>query len=89
MKAVAEKRLFWFLKEGTELDLAQKDHLDMYIQQVLTRGNTSDVKNLFKTINRSEFIESFERIKHFMPKEVKMFWEEWLGYINKPAEKNS
>jgi hypothetical protein len=29
MKVSAENRLFWFLKEGTELDLNNQVHLDM------------------------------------------------------------
>lgn len=89
MKTVIEKRLFWFLKEGTELDLSNKTHLDMYIQQALSRGKTSDIKKLFKTIPPSDFIESFSRVKNFLPKEVRRFWEESLGDINKPANKDT
>jgi hypothetical protein len=37
METVVEKKLFWFLKEGTKLDLSKKTHLDMYIQQILSR----------------------------------------------------
>jgi hypothetical protein len=89
MKAIAEKRLFWFLKEGTELDLSHKAHLDMYIQQVLSRGKTSDIKRLLKMVEPKEFIESFNRIKNFLPKEVKMFWEEIFGDINRPTKKDT
>lgn len=89
MKTIAEKRLFWFLKEGTELDLSNKTHMDMYVQQVLSRGSVSDIKNLFKMIKAEEFIESFNRIKNFLPKEVKMFWEESIGDINRPAKKDT
>jgi hypothetical protein len=28
MKTVLEKRLFWFLKEGTELDVSDQAHLE-------------------------------------------------------------
>ena len=89
MKTIIEKRLFWFLKEGTELDLSNKTHLDMYIQQALSRGKTSDIKKLFKTIPPSDFIESFSRVKNFLPKEVRRFWEEYLGDINRATEKGT
>lgn len=89
MKTTAEKRLFWFLREGTELDLSQKSQLDMYIQQTLTRGKSSDVKRLLRVIKPSDFIESFNRIKNFLPEEVKKFWEKGLGDINKPAKKDT
>ncbi len=65
MKTIVEKRLFWFLKDGTELDLSNKSHLDMYVQQILTRGNASDIRGLLRMINLSEFLESFNRIKDF------------------------
>ncbi len=89
MKTVINKRLFWFLKEGTELDFSNKTHLDMYIQQTLSRGKLSDIKKLFKTIPPSDFIKSYSRVKKFFPKEVRKFWEEWLGDINKPTEKDN
>jgi len=79
MKTVIEKRLFWFLKERTELDLSDKALLDMYIQQVLTRGKTSDIKKLFSMIAPSVFYDSFTSIKNFLPKEVRKFWEEDIG----------
>jgi hypothetical protein len=51
----------------------------MYIQQTFLRGKTSDIKRLLKMVQPSDFIESFGRIKNFLPKEVRAFWEEWLG----------
>jgi hypothetical protein len=42
------KRLFWFLKDDVELDLSNESILDMYIQQVLTYGNTEDIKIFLK-----------------------------------------
>jgi hypothetical protein len=89
VKTVAEKRLFWFLKEGTELDLSNKSHLDMHVQQSLSRGRTSDIKKLFEVIKQSDFIDSLNRIKGFLSLEVKKFWEEWLADINRPSKKNS
>lgn len=73
MKIVVEKRLFWFLKEGTEIDLSNKTHLDFYLQQTLSRGRISDVKKLLIIVKPSDFVESFGRIKNFLPKEVKKF----------------
>lgn len=89
MKTLVEKRLFWFLKEGTELDFSNKTHLDMFIQQILTRGRTSDVKNLFRMVDIRDLIQSFNRIKNFLPKEVRTFWEEWLGNINQPTKEDT
>ena len=88
METRVPKELFWFLKEGTKLDLSKKAHRDMYIQQILSRGKTSDVKKLIKEVRAKDFWESFNRIKNFLPKEVKMFWEEWLGDINQSAKKD-
>ena len=89
MKTFAEKRLFWFLKEGTELDLSDKAQLDMYVQQVLTRGKASDIKRLFRTIAPLVFYDSFNRIKNFLPKEVKRFWEEDIGDSHQAAKKDT
>ena len=89
MKSVVEKRLFWFLKEGTELDLSNKIHMDIYIQQTLLRGRTADIKMLFKKVKPLDFAESFLRIKNFLPLEIKSFWEEWLGDTDRTAEKDT
>lgn len=88
METRVQKELFWFLKEGTKLDLSKKAHRDMYIQQILSKGKTSDVKKLIKEVRSKDFWESFDRIKGFLPKEVKMFWEESLGDINQSAKKD-
>jgi len=89
MKTVVEKRLFWFLREGTELDLSNKTHLDMYIQQTLSKGRTSDVKKLLKEVKPRDFVESFGRIKRFLPKEVRAFWDEWLGNLDQSTKKDT
>ncbi len=86
MKAVAEKRLFWFLKEGTELNLSSKPDMDMYVQQTILRGKESDIKKLLHIVKHTDFIDSLSRIKNFLPKEVRRFWEEWLGDINSPSK---
>ena len=46
MKITADPRLFWFLKEKARLDLNKPSSLDLYAQQVLTRGRSTDVKEL-------------------------------------------
>jgi hypothetical protein len=89
MKIAAEKRLFWFLKEGTELDLSNEAHMDMYVQQTLSKGRASDIKRLMHTVEPSDFAESFERVKNFLPEEVRRFWEDWVGDTDRHPEKNT
>jgi hypothetical protein len=89
MKMNAEKRLFWFLKEGLELDLSNKNHLDLYIKQTLSKGKTSDIKRFFKTVDPPDLVKSLNRIKNFLPKEVKAFWEEWLGNLNSSPKEDT
>jgi len=89
MKVISDKRLFWFLKEGSEFDLSNEEHLNTYIQQNLSKGKTSDIRELFKIIPLNVFIETFNRIKNYLPKEVRYFWEEWLADINTPAKKDT
>jgi hypothetical protein len=64
METTVQKKLSWFLKEGTKLDLSNKTHVDMYIQQILSRGKSSDVKKLLKEIIPLEFSESFAGIEN-------------------------
>jgi len=73
------KRLFWFLKDDTRLDLSDPAQLDMYIQQVITHGRSEDIKALFKHIDFAHFKSAFFRLKHFLPFEVTKFWEDFLG----------
>ncbi len=89
MKVTATKRLFWFLEEGSEFDLSNENHLNMYVQQNLSRGKTSDIRRLFKIIPLNVFIGAFSRIKNYLPREVRQFWEEWLADINTPTKKDT
>lgn len=89
MKTVVGKRLFWFLKEGAELDLSNKTHVDMYVQQTLLRGRTSDIRKLLKIVRTQDFLNSFNRIKNFLPQEVRKFWEEGFGDINNTTKKDT
>ncbi len=86
MKILANKRLFGFLREGTLIDLSKQDHLNMFVQQTLLKGRTSDIKTLFKTISYEDFIYSLSYIKNSLPVEINRFWEEWLADINAPAD---
>ena len=79
MKIIPDKRLFWFLKEGSTLDLAESSVLDMYVQQVISRGRTEDVKTLLKNVGSEQFKQVFVKIKRFLPDEVSMFWEDFIG----------
>lgn len=79
MKIIPEKRLFWYLKDGVEFDLEDPSQLDMYVQQVLSHGNTEDIRNLLKMIEPEVFKNSFERIKRYLAREVRSFWEDGLG----------
>ena len=89
MKISIEKRSFWFLKEGIEFDLSNSTHMDMYVQQTLSKGRASDIKRLVQTINPSDFSESFGRVKNFLPEEVRRFWEDWFGDTNQYPEKDT
>jgi hypothetical protein len=79
MKIIPEKRLFWYLKDDVELDLKDPFQLDMYVQQVLSHGKEEDIRKLMKMIEPDVFKKSFERIKRYLPKEVRSFWEDGLG----------
>ncbi|MFH1504814.1 MAG: hypothetical protein ABIH08_05475 [Candidatus Omnitrophota bacterium] len=77
-KIIPDKRLFWFLKDNVKLDLTETSVLDMYIQQVITRGKTKDIKKLLKTVKLNRLEEAFRRLKHFIPDGVRAFWEDYL-----------
>ena len=79
MKIVPEKRLFWFLKDNIKLDLSNPTLLDMYIQQIITYGRTEDIRFLFGKINLLQFKKAFIRLSHFLPFEVRKFWEDAIG----------
>ncbi len=79
MYITPDKRLFWFLKDNIKLDLSEPSQLDMYVQQVVTCGRTEDIRTLFKNIGRESFKSAFIRLKHFLPLEVRKFWEDFIG----------
>lgn len=89
MKTVAKKRLFWYLKDGVELDLDNPSHKDMYVQQILSHGNTADIKEMLKILSLDAFRESFNRIKRFLPAEIRRFWEEGCGGIAEDSKRDT
>ena len=78
MNVSADKRLFWFLKDNISLDLSNSADLELYVQQVLSRGRFQDVKTLLHTVNVERFKQAFMRIKRFFPREVQAFWEDFI-----------
>lgn len=78
MKIFLENRLFWFLKEGISLDLSDPSALELYLQQVMTRGRAEDVRILLKTVTREQLKNTLEKLKRFLPTEVRMFWEDFV-----------
>ena len=78
MNIPADKKLFWFLKDNVSLDISKPDILEMYVQQVLSRGRAQDVKFLLTTIKFEQFKEVFLRIKRFLAWEVRKFWEDFI-----------
>lgn len=79
MKMTPEGRLFWFLKEGTDLDLSDPATLEMVVQQVATCGRTEDVRNLLRAVPPDRLKQSFEKRGRFLPDEVRMFWEDFFA----------
>ncbi len=89
MKTAIDKRLFWYLKDKVEFDLENPSHVDMYVQQVLSYGRANDVKKMIKMISFETFEKSFLRIKNFLPKEVKRFWEKGLGNTGEDSKRDT
>jgi len=88
MKIAAKKRLFWYLKEGQELDFESPGHVDMYVQQVLSQGRVEDIKEMLRVLSPESFLVSFGRIKKYLPKEVRKFWEDGLGSADRHPKEN-
>lgn len=76
---ITDKRLFWFLKEGTQLDLTEPSILDMYVQQVITMGSAENVRMLLKTLKLGQLQDALRRLRRFIPGEVRRFWEDFIG----------
>ena len=76
MKIPVDKRLFWFLRENASLDLSDPATLEMYVQQIITRGRTEDIQRLLKTLGIEELKRVFQRIQSFLGADIKRFWED-------------
>ena len=81
----AETSLFWFLPEGTELDLSIPASRDRVVQQIITRGTDRDVIRLLRILTPEEFTDSFERVKDFVSPIVRKFWERYIASYNPAA----
>jgi hypothetical protein len=88
MKIAARKRLFWYLKDGQEFELDSPGHVDMYVQQVLSRGMAEDIREMLRVLSTESFLASFGRIKKYLPKEVRKFWEDGLGSADRHPKEN-
>ena len=75
----SDRHLFWFIKDGKQLDLNESSELDMYVQQVITRGGTDDVKGLLRMVDFKRLTESLNRIEHFLQDGVRGFWEDFIN----------
>ena len=72
------QNLFWFAPSDVRLDLSNPAVLRTVVQQVLTHGRTKDVKILLRTLPRDRFRDVFEKMKRFLPKSVRVFWEAYF-----------
>jgi len=88
MKIAAKKRLFWYLKDGQKFDLDCPGHVDIYVQQVLSQGRVEDIRDMLKVLSPESFLASFGRIKKYLPKEVRRFWEDGLGSADRDPKEN-
>lgn len=88
-KILPSRRLFWFIKDGSLIDLSKPAMLDEYTQQVLLRGRFEDIKELLRAIEMHTFINSFNRIKQFLPIEIRRFWEDGIKGFNFTSREDS
>ena len=74
------KRLFWFLKPRAKLNMSNQADLELYVQQVMTRGRISDVRELLKKMGDKKTNQIFLRLKKFLPFDVRLFWEDFFEH---------
>ena len=79
MKIAADGRLFWFLRQGTLLDLEDPSILPMVLQQVLSHGRIDDIRSLLGAVDRAQFEQGLKKIGRFLPREVQTFWEDFFA----------
>jgi hypothetical protein len=88
MKLTVKKRLFWYIKDGQEFDLDCPGHVDMYVQQVLSQGRLDDIREALGVLSAESFFASFARVKKYLPREVRKFWEDGLGSADSHPKEN-
>jgi hypothetical protein len=71
----------WFLKSGAKLNMSSPADAELYVQQVMTKGNLKDVRKLLESLGEEKTKQIFLRIKNFLPLEVRRFWEGFFGYF--------
>ena len=74
------RRLFWFLKPMAKLNMSDQADVELYVQQVMTKGSTEDVRKLLADIGEKKAGQIFLRLKLFFPDGVRRFWEDFFGY---------
>lgn len=72
--------LFWYFRDGAELDLNEPWARLVYVKEVLSKGREWDIKELFGLIREDEFKKIFQEIKRHLPKKIKNLWE---GYFER------
>lgn len=61
------------------MDLSDPSALELYLQQVMTRGSAEDVRTLLKIVTRKQLKSALEKLKRFLPVEIRMFWEDFVA----------
>jgi len=74
-----QQRLFWFFRPGSSLDLSNPVMLETYVQQVLSCGQTEDVRRLLGEVPLERLKKTIYKIRRFLPAEVFGFWENFFG----------
>lgn len=74
------RRLFWFLKPKAELNMSNQADMELYVQQVMTKGRIEDVRALLKSLGDQKTGQIFLRLKRFLPFDVRLFWEDFFGH---------
>ena len=74
------RRLFWFLKPKAKLNMSNQADLELYVQQVMTKGRAEDVRELLKNMGDKETNQIFLRLKRFLPFDVRLFWEDFFEH---------
>lgn len=79
MRISLNPKFFWYFKEGSEFDTSDSAMLDMYVQQMMMKGRMEDIRQLIRQLGLTTLGETFGRIQRFLPRDVKWFWEDFLG----------